>query len=147
MLSSVGLPELVLLFVIGLLILGPERLPRVATQLGRWIGKARRTANQLRFQMEREIAMADIDRKRPPPKSQAKPEDKGNAAGQPGAAESGTAESGASESGATGSGPGESGAGANPVPGGTAAPPESAPADAPAATVPPDRDKNSGPGQ
>lgn len=62
MMSGIGFMELLLLFVIGLLILGPERLPRVASQIGRWVGKARRTANQLRFQMEREIALADIER-------------------------------------------------------------------------------------
>jgi sec-independent protein translocase protein TatB len=60
--SGIGIQELVLLFVIGLLILGPERLPRVATQIGRWVGRARRTANQLRYQLEREIALADIDK-------------------------------------------------------------------------------------
>lgn len=67
---DVGFSELVLLFVIGLLILGPERLPRVASQIGRWIGRARRTANQLRHQLEREIALDDIRRppKPPPPK-------------------------------------------------------------------------------
>ena len=59
---EVGFMELVLLFVIGLLILGPERLPRVAMQLGRWVGKARRTAHQLRMQMEREMTMHDIMR-------------------------------------------------------------------------------------
>lgn len=56
--SSAG--ELILIFVIGLLILGPERLPRVAAQIGRWVGKARRTANQLRYQLEREIALEEI---------------------------------------------------------------------------------------
>lgn len=66
--SGVGFWELVVLFVIGLLILGPERLPRVATQIGRWVGRARRTANQLRFQLEREIALADIEKKSPPKK-------------------------------------------------------------------------------
>jgi Tat protein translocase TatB subunit len=59
---DVGFSELVLLFVIGLLILGPERLPRVAAQLGRWMGKARRTAHQLRMQLEREMTMNDIMR-------------------------------------------------------------------------------------
>jgi Tat protein translocase TatB subunit len=62
-----GFSELVLLFVIGLLILGPERLPRVASQIGRWVGRARRTASQLRHQLEREIALNDI-RRPPPPK-------------------------------------------------------------------------------
>ena len=31
---EVGFDELILLFVIGLLVLGPERLPKVANQLG-----------------------------------------------------------------------------------------------------------------
>jgi len=71
-LSGIGISELVLLFVIGLLILGPERLPRVASQIGRWVGRARRTANQLRFQLEREIALADIEK---PPKDKKKTAD------------------------------------------------------------------------
>lgn len=61
---DVGFSELVLLFVIGLLILGPERLPRVASKLGRWMGKARRTAHQLRMQLEREMTMNDIMREK-----------------------------------------------------------------------------------
>jgi sec-independent protein translocase protein TatB len=73
-LSGIGISELALLFVIGLLILGPERLPRVASQIGRWVGRARRTANQLRFQLEREIALADIEKpSAPKKKDSAKP--------------------------------------------------------------------------
>jgi Tat protein translocase TatB subunit len=66
-------PELALVIVIGLLVLGPERLPKVASQIGRWVGKARRTANQLRHQLEREIALSEIAEKQkqreqaPPP--------------------------------------------------------------------------------
>ena len=62
--SGIGPSELIVLVVVGLLILGPERLPRVATQIGRWVGKARRTANQLRYQLEREITLADIEGKK-----------------------------------------------------------------------------------
>jgi sec-independent protein translocase protein TatB len=68
---DVGFTEIVLIFVIGLVILGPERLPRVATKIGRWVGRARRTATQLRHQLEREIALSDINqpppRRKPPP--------------------------------------------------------------------------------
>jgi sec-independent protein translocase protein TatB len=63
-LSGIGTSELIVLVVVGLLILGPERLPRVATQIGRWVGRARRTANQLRYQLEREVSLADIEGKR-----------------------------------------------------------------------------------
>jgi sec-independent protein translocase protein TatB len=49
-------------------VLGPERLPKVATHLGRWVGRARRTANHLRHQLEREIALAELEERR---KSQA----------------------------------------------------------------------------
>jgi sec-independent protein translocase protein TatB len=84
---DVGFTELVLLFVIGLLILGPERLPRVATQLGRWMGKARRTAHQLRMQLEREMTMNDIMR------DQKEREQRDAAAGATSAAKSEDAES------------------------------------------------------
>ena len=79
---EVGFSELVLLFVIGLLVLGPERLPKVATLLGRWVGRARRTASQLRHQLEREIALSELEERRkthaaptprPPPPAPDKP--------------------------------------------------------------------------
>lgn len=68
---DVGFAEIVLLFGLGLIILGPEKLPRVAAQLGRWVGRARRTASQLRYQLEREIDLGDTQRPRykPPPKA------------------------------------------------------------------------------
>jgi sec-independent protein translocase protein TatB len=61
---DVGFPELVLVFIIGLLVLGPERLPKVAAEIGKWVGRARRTATELRRQLEREIELNDIQ---PPP--------------------------------------------------------------------------------
>ena len=68
---DVGFWEIALLFGLGLMILGPEKLPRVAGQLGRWVGRARRTASQLRYQLEREIDLGDKPRPRytPPPKT------------------------------------------------------------------------------
>lgn len=68
---DVGFWEIALIFGLGLMILGPEKLPRVAAQLGRWVGRARRTASQLRYQLEREIDLGDKPRSRytPPPKA------------------------------------------------------------------------------
>lgn len=52
---DVGFWELVVLFGLGLMILGPERLPKVASQLGRWAGQARRMARNLTSQIQSEI--------------------------------------------------------------------------------------------
>jgi sec-independent protein translocase protein TatB len=57
---GVGSGELLLVFVIGLIVLGPERLPKVAAQVGRWVARARRMANQLRYQLEQEIALEEL---------------------------------------------------------------------------------------
>ena len=53
--SGVGFWELILVFLIGLIVLGPERLPRVAQQLGTWLGQARRMTRVMRRQLEDEL--------------------------------------------------------------------------------------------
>jgi sec-independent protein translocase protein TatB len=68
---DVGFGELVLLFMIGLLVLGPQRLPKVAAELGKWVARARRTATQLRRQLEHEVELSEITR--PPPSPPPKP--------------------------------------------------------------------------
>ena len=52
---DVGFWELVVLFGLGLMVLGPERMPKVAAQLGRWAGQARRMARNLSSQLQDEI--------------------------------------------------------------------------------------------
>src|SRR5262245_1431151 len=64
---DVSFPELLLVTVIGLLVLGPQRLPKVAAEIGKWVGRARRTASQLRRQLEREIELSEIEKPPPPP--------------------------------------------------------------------------------
>ena len=54
--SGIGGSEFILLCIIGLLILGPERLPRVARQLGSWVGKARAMTRSLQRQLEEEVS-------------------------------------------------------------------------------------------
>ncbi|NCF15399.1 MAG: twin-arginine translocase subunit TatB [Gammaproteobacteria bacterium] len=53
--SGIGGSEFILLCLIGLLILGPERLPRVARQLGSWVGKARQITRGFQRQLEEEL--------------------------------------------------------------------------------------------
>jgi sec-independent protein translocase protein TatB len=70
---EMGFMELVLVAVIGLLVLGPQRLPKVAAEVGKWIGRARRTATQLRRQLEREIELTELENPPPPRPSAAPP--------------------------------------------------------------------------
>jgi sec-independent protein translocase protein TatB len=57
---DVGFAELFLLSVIGLLVLGPERLPAVARTLGGFMRKARASWNSLKRSIESEMESADV---------------------------------------------------------------------------------------
>jgi len=70
---DIGPGELVLVAIIGLLVLGPQRLPKVAAEIGKWVGRARRTATQLRRQLEREIELSEIENPPPPSAPPASP--------------------------------------------------------------------------
>lgn len=56
---DVGATELFMLALIGLLVLGPERLPAVARTLGGFVRKARLSYNNLKRTVEAELAAAD----------------------------------------------------------------------------------------
>ena len=51
---EVGFTELLLIFALSLIVLGPEKLPKLAQQVGRWVGRARAMARQFRDQLEEE---------------------------------------------------------------------------------------------
>jgi sec-independent protein translocase protein TatB len=55
-----SLPEFVLLFVIGLIVLGPERMAQVARKLGQFFGYARRMSRNLQTQLEDELELKRI---------------------------------------------------------------------------------------
>lgn len=57
---DVGFAELFLLALIGLLVLGPERLPAVARTLGGFVRKARASWFSLKSSIESELAAADV---------------------------------------------------------------------------------------
>jgi len=57
---DVGFSEIVLLMVIGLLVLGPERLPRVARTLGAYLRKARTAWNQVKYDIDRELNASEL---------------------------------------------------------------------------------------
>ena len=56
---DIGFVELLLLAGLGLIVLGPKRLPEVAAQLGRWVGQARRMSRTLMYQLRQEVNLDD----------------------------------------------------------------------------------------
>lgn len=53
--SGIGFSEFLILCLIGLIVLGPERLPKVARQIGGWVGQARRMTRVMKRQLEEEL--------------------------------------------------------------------------------------------
>ena len=60
---EVGFTELLLICGLALIVLGPERLPKLAQQVGRWVGRARAMARQLRDQLDQEVNYAADNRR------------------------------------------------------------------------------------
>jgi len=59
---DVGFLELVVIMVLALLVLGPERLPKAARSVGYWFGKARRYVEGMKAQVEAEFDSTEVKR-------------------------------------------------------------------------------------
>ena len=55
-----GFWELVLVMFVALLVVGPERLPRLAAQAGYWAGRIRRLAMNFKADLARELDTEDL---------------------------------------------------------------------------------------
>lgn len=53
-------PELLLIGVIALIVIGPERMPEVARTLGKYVGRMRRFVNKVRDDIESEISKEEL---------------------------------------------------------------------------------------
>ena len=59
---DIGLPELILIALLGLVILGPQRLPVALRAIGLWLGRAQRTYHSVIEQIESEVGMEEVHR-------------------------------------------------------------------------------------
>ncbi|MDE2219291.1 MAG: twin-arginine translocase subunit TatB [Gammaproteobacteria bacterium] len=64
---DIGFSEVLLIFGLALVVLGPDKLPGVARTIGRWAGRARAMARQFRDQLESEAEGMKVDLNTPPP--------------------------------------------------------------------------------
>lgn len=61
---DIGFSELLVIGVAALLVLGPERLPKLARDVGRWVGRARRFIDHVRDEIDREVELSELRRLR-----------------------------------------------------------------------------------
>ena len=54
---DIGATELLLVAIIGLIVVGPERLPRLARSIGLWVNRARRQMTSIQREINRELEM------------------------------------------------------------------------------------------
>lgn len=57
---DVGFSELLVIFIVALVVLGPEKLPKVARAAGRWTGMARSYLRNLSTELDRESHAAEL---------------------------------------------------------------------------------------
>ncbi len=57
---DIGFWELAIIFVVALVVVGPERLPGMVKTAGRLVGRAQRAARDLKYEIEREAEIQEI---------------------------------------------------------------------------------------
>ena len=59
MFGSIGMPELIIIFVIALIIFGPRKLPELGRSLGKSLAEFKRASNDLKATLDEEIRLEE----------------------------------------------------------------------------------------
>ena len=60
---DIGFSELLIIFVVALLVIGPERLPAVARKMGLYLGKIKRSFQSIKDEVEKELEIEAVKAK------------------------------------------------------------------------------------
>ncbi|HEX2059991.1 MAG TPA: twin-arginine translocase TatA/TatE family subunit [Thermoanaerobaculia bacterium] len=62
MFGSLGVPELLLIFVVVLIVFGPRRIPEIGRTLGKALGEFRKATDDLKSSIEREVRLEELQK-------------------------------------------------------------------------------------
>jgi len=65
--GTIGVPELIIIFVVALIVFGPRKLPELGRSLGKGLAEFRRASNELRSTIEEQVRTIEQE---PPPTTQ-----------------------------------------------------------------------------
>ncbi len=57
---GLGVPELILIFIVALIVFGPKRLPEIGRTLGKALGEFKKATDDLKNTVEREVRMEEL---------------------------------------------------------------------------------------
>lgn len=60
MFGSLGLPELLMIFVVALIVFGPRKLPEIGKTLGKALGEFKKASDELKNTIEREVHAEEL---------------------------------------------------------------------------------------
>jgi len=63
---GVGTSELLIIFLVALLVIGPSKLPEVARALGKALAEFRKVSTDVKRQIDLEVQLADLEKTTPP---------------------------------------------------------------------------------
>ena len=61
MFGSLGMPEIMLIFVVALILFGPRQMPKIGKSLGKALAEFRRASNEFKKTIEDEVAASELE--------------------------------------------------------------------------------------
>lgn len=73
MLGSIGMPELILIFLIALIVFGPKKLPEIGKSLGKGLAEFKKASEDFKQSIQKEVDGLKDDHRTEPPSSSTPP--------------------------------------------------------------------------
>lgn len=75
---GIGLPELIVILVVALIVVGPSKLPELAKSIGKAFNEFRRMADEVKETIEEEVVKEELNKEEPPSPLISSAEEKGH---------------------------------------------------------------------